>query len=99
MFMRNSEKFQQGDILITTITSPNMVPLMRKAAGIITNEGGICSHAAVISREIATPRKKPCIVGTHDATRIFKSGDYVFMDGETGEIKKITQTEHEEMIA
>ncbi len=98
-FMKHAEQFQQGDILVTTMTSPNMVPLIKKAAGIVTNEGGICSHAAVISREITTPRKKPCIVGTHDATRIFKSGDYIILDGKQGHARKICREEHEKMIA
>jgi len=66
-------KFKKGEILVTTMTSPAMVPLANKASAIITNEGGICSHAAIISRELGIP----CIVGTHDATRILKDGDIV----------------------
>ena len=91
------KEFQKEDILVTTMTSPNMLPLIRKAAGIVTNEGGICSHAAIISREITTPRKKPCIVGTKHATRIFETGNYILLQ-ETGEVIKITKEEHEKNI-
>ncbi|PIN77283.1 hypothetical protein COV16_07005 [Candidatus Woesearchaeota archaeon CG10_big_fil_rev_8_21_14_0_10_34_8] len=96
-FSEALDNFEQEDILITTMTSPNMIPLIKKAAGIVTNEGGICSHAAVISREITKPRRKPCIVGTKDATRVFKTGDYVLINGETGEVQKITREKHELM--
>ncbi len=96
-FQKALNEFEEGEILVTTMTSPNMVPLIKKAAGIITNEGGICSHAAIIAREVTTPRKKPCIVGTKDATRIFKTGEYVLMNKEMGKIKKITKEEYEEM--
>ena len=96
-FQKALNEFEEGEILITTMTSPNMVPLIKKAAGIITNEGGICSHAAIIAREVTTPRKKPCIVGTKDATRIFKTGEYVLMNKESGKVKRITKEEHEKM--
>ena len=92
------KEFQEDDILITTMTAPDMLPLIRKTAGIVTNEGGICSHAAVISREMTTPRKKPCVVGTKNATRIFQTGEYIRIDGETGIIMKIQKEEHEEHI-
>ncbi|MEK6921151.1 MAG: PEP-utilizing enzyme [Nanoarchaeota archaeon] len=97
-FQKALNEFEEGEILVTTMTSPNMVPLIEKAAGIITNEGGICSHAAIIAREVTTPRKKPCVVGTKDATRIFKTGDYVLIEGETGTIMKIQKEEHEKKI-
>lgn len=97
-FQKALSEFAQGEILITTMTSPNMVPLIKKAAGIVTNEGGICSHAAIIARELTTPRKKPCIVGTKDATRIFRTGEYVFLDGKNGTVTKIQKEEHEKTI-
>jgi len=98
-FMKALERFQDDDILITTMTSPNMIPLAKKAAGIITNEGGVCSHAAVIAREMHNPRKKPCLVGTGDATRVFKPGDYVLLDCDKGEAKKITKELHDKIIS
>ncbi|EKD57113.1 MAG: Pyruvate, water dikinase, partial [uncultured bacterium] len=84
-FAQASKKFQKGDILITTMTSPNMMLLFEKVGGVVTNEGGVCSHAAVVSREL----NKPCVVGTHNATRFFKTGDYVYIDAASGEVRKV----------
>ena len=53
-------KIQKGDIMVTTMTNPDMVPAMQKAAAIVTDEGGLTSHAAIVSREMGAP----CIVGT-----------------------------------
>lgn len=78
-------EFEKGEILVTTMTSPSMMPLAKKAAAIVTNEGGICSHAAIISREL----RIPCIVGTHDATRVLKTGDTVEVDALTGRVRKV----------
>ena len=77
--------FHEGDILITGMTRPDFVPLMRKAAGIVTDEGGITSHAAIISREL----RKPCIIGTKVATRAFKDGEMVEVDAENGVVRRI----------
>lgn len=81
----DSEKFLDGDILVTSMTRIEFVPLMRRAKAIITNEGGIACHAAIISRELGIP----CIIGTKHATEVLKSGDDVVMNLETGEIKVI----------
>lgn len=97
-FMKASKNFKEGDILVTTMTSPNMVLLMKQASGIVTNEGGVCSHAAVISREMKVPRQKPCIVGTKDATRVFKTGDYILIEGEKGTVRKIDKKFHDTHI-
>lgn len=78
-------KFKTGDVLVTEMTQVEMVPLVKKAAAIITDEGGIISHAAVVSREF----KIPCIVGTHLATKILKDGDKVKVDADKGTIKKL----------
>ena len=80
-------EFEKGEILVTTMTSPSMMPLAKKASAIVTNEGGICSHAAVIARELNIP----CIVGTHDATKFLKTGDYIEVDAIMGTIKKIKE--------
>lgn len=80
--------FKDGSILVTGMTTPDFVPLMKKAAAIVTDEGGITSHAAIISRELGIP----CIVGTKIATQIFKNGDVVEVDAEKGIIRKLTKT-------
>jgi len=77
--------FKKGDILVTSMTRVEFVPLMRKAKAIITNEGGIACHAAVVSRELNIP----CIIGTKHATKSLKTGDKVEMDLRTGKIKKL----------
>ncbi len=84
-FTIDCQQFQKGEILVTTMTSPIMVPILEKAAGIITDEGGICSHAAVISREFNIP----CIVGTQGASFTLKTGDTIELDAEIGVIRKI----------
>ncbi len=72
---------RRGDILVTDMTSPDDATLVsKKAGGIVTDEGGITSHAAIISREF----KIPCIVGTKIATQIIKTGDLVEINGDTG---------------
>lgn len=76
--------FKEGDILVTTMTNPNMIFLMNRASGIITDEGGITCHAAVICREL----DKPCIVGTRVATKILRDGDTVTLDASAGTIVK-----------
>ena len=81
-------KVMPGDILVTTMTSVDFVPVMAKAAAFVTNEGGIICHAAIVSREM----KKPCIIGTKNATKTFKDGDYVEVNGDTGIVKKILRT-------
>ncbi len=74
-----------GDILVANSTHPTYLPAMQKAAAFVTNEGGIISHAAIVSREM----KKPCIVGTKIATKILKDGDLVEVDAEKGIVRKI----------
>jgi len=78
-------EFEEGDILVTTMTRPEFVPLMKKASAIITDEGGLTCHAAIVSREL----KKPCIVGTKEATRVLKTGDRVEVDANSGIVRKI----------
>src|SRR5690606_36998064 len=70
---QHNGKIQEGDILVSTATSPQLLPAMKKAAAFITDVGGITSHAAIVAREL----KKPCIVGTKIATKILKDGDLV----------------------
>jgi phosphohistidine swiveling domain-containing protein len=77
------KKLKKGDILVTSMTRPDFVPLLGKASAIITDEGGMTSHAAVISREMGIP----CIIGTKIATSILKDGDLVEVDANKGIVK------------
>jgi phosphohistidine swiveling domain-containing protein len=77
--------FEKGDILVTPMTTPDFVMAMEKALAIITNDGGITCHAAIISREL----RVPCIVGTQIATKVLKDGDLVEVDAEKGIIRKV----------
>jgi len=79
------DKVKQGDVLVSPMTSPYYVPAMVRAGAIVTDEGGILSHAAIISRELGVP----CVVGTKIATRVFKDGDFVEVDAEKGVVRKI----------
>ena len=74
------EKVLEGDVLVTTMTSPDMVPAMRRAAAIVTDEGGLTSHAAIVSRELGVP----AVVGTKEATLKLKDDMVVTVDGEKG---------------
>ena len=65
------------------MTTPDFVPLIRKASAIITNEGGITCHAAIVACEL----KKPCIVGTKIATKILRDGDLVEVDANNGVVR------------
>ncbi|MBU0977310.1 MAG: hypothetical protein KKD18_02750, partial [Nanoarchaeota archaeon] len=76
------EKVQKGDVMVAEMTNPDMVVGMQRAAAIITDEGGITSHAAIVSREMGIP----AVVGTGDATAKLKDGDIVTVDGNTGRI-------------
>ena len=78
-------KVQKGDILVASMTMPQYIPAMEKAAGFITDEGGITCHAAIIARELDVP----CIVGTKNATKLLKDGDKVELDAIKGIIKKL----------
>ncbi len=76
-------KVQEGDILVAPMTFPDYVPAMGRAAAFVTNEGGITSHAAIISREM----KKPCIVGTEVATKVLSDGDLIEVDAIKGVVR------------
>ncbi len=82
--VKNISSFQQGDILVTEMTTPDWVPAMKIAAAVVTNLGGKTCHAAIVSRELGVP----CIVGTENATKILKDGDIVTVDGQKGMIFK-----------
>ena len=77
------DKMNKGDILIAETTAPELIIACRKAAAIVTDVGGLLSHAAVVSREFGIP----CIVGTQIATKVFKDGDLVEVDALNGIVK------------
>ena len=74
------DKVKDGDVMVTTMTTPDMVPAMRRASGIITDEGGVTCHAAIISRELGIP----CVVGTAKGTSTLKDNIKVTADGKKG---------------
>ncbi|WP_430504457.1 phosphoenolpyruvate synthase [Haloparvum sp. PAK95] len=77
------DQVQDGDILVTEMTMPDMVPAMKRAAGIVTDEGGMTSHAAIISRELGVP----AVVGSGSATRELDDGQEITIDGDKGTIR------------
>lgn len=76
---------KNGEILVTLMTTPEFVPAMRKAAAIVTDEGGVTCHAAIVSRELGIP----CVIGTKIATKAFKDGDLVEVDTDKGIVRKM----------
>jgi phosphohistidine swiveling domain-containing protein len=78
------KKFNRGDILITGMTRPDFIPLIKMSGGVVTDGGGVLCHAAVAAREF----KKVTIVGTEVATKMFKDGDFIIVDGNKGIVKK-----------
>ena len=78
--------FNKGDILVASSTNPLLVPIMKRAAAIITDEGGLLSHAVVIAREL----HKPCIIDTKIATSVLRDGDRVEVDATKGIVRKIS---------
>jgi pyruvate,water dikinase len=77
-------RFQSGEVLVAEMTSPDWVPLMRRAAGIVTDGGGMTSHAAIVSRELGVP----CIVGAGRATRVLHDGEMVTVDAREGVVRR-----------
>jgi len=80
--MEDLDKVKKGDVLVTTMTTPDMVPGMQRAAAIVTDEGGLTCHAAIVSREMGTP----CVVGTGNATKILKEGDIITVNATHGNV-------------
>jgi pyruvate,water dikinase len=80
--LKDLDKIKKGDILVTEMTNPDMVVSMQKSSAIITDEGGLTAHAAIVSREMGIP----CVVGTRLATQILKDGNIVTVDGYNGKV-------------
>jgi len=90
--IKNIAKFKQGDVLVTEMTTPDWVPVMKIAAAIVTNSGGKTCHAAIVSRELGVP----CVVGAENATSVLKDDEIVTVDGQRGLIFKGAMKEKDE---
>ncbi|MBM3120197.1 MAG: phosphoenolpyruvate synthase, partial [Chloroflexi bacterium] len=76
------DKVQNGDILVTAMTTPDFVPAMKRAVAIVTDRGGRTAHAAIVSRELGIP----CVVGTEVATKTLTNGQEITVDGSHGQV-------------
>ncbi|MHC3438446.1 phosphoenolpyruvate synthase [Natrialbaceae archaeon A-gly3] len=88
------DKVGEGDIIVTEMTTPDMVPAMKRAAAIVTDEGGMTSHAAIVSRELGVP----AVVGAGNATEVLEDGQIITLDGDKGSIREgetVTEEEHD----
>lgn len=79
------DKVEEGDIIVAVMTRPDYVPAMKRAAAIVTDEGGVTCHAAIVSRELNIP----CIIGTKIATKALKDGDHVEVNANHGWVRKV----------
>jgi phosphoenolpyruvate synthase/pyruvate phosphate dikinase len=82
---KDLDNFKKGEVLVASMTTPSMVMAMKKASAFVTDEGGITCHAAILAREM----KKPCVIGTKNATRLLKNGDFVEVDADKGIVRII----------
>lgn len=80
--IQEMKKFKKGEIMVSINTNPSLMPAIMKCAGIITDEGGMMCHAAIVSREF----KKPCIIGTKIATKVLCNGTIVDLDAIRGKV-------------
>lgn len=80
---KDFSKMKKGEILVTHMTTPEFIPILKKAIAIVTDEGGITCHAAIVSRELNIP----CVIGTKIATKVLKDNDLVEVDANNGLIK------------
>lgn len=80
------KKVERGDVLVAVMTFPHFIAAMEKACAFVTDEGGILCHAAIVSREM----RKPCVIATKHATKVFKDGDMVEVDAEKGIVRRIS---------
>ena len=85
-----SHKLKDGEILVCPMTNPDYVPAMKRAAAIVTDEGGLLSHAAIMSREF----NKPCVIATKIATQVLHDGDLVEVDAQNGLVKVLESAKY-----
>lgn len=83
--IEDMKKMNDGDILVSISTQPDLLPAMKKAAAFVTEQGGVTSHAAIVAREMNTP----CVIGTKIATKVLKDGDKVEVDATKGIVRKL----------
>lgn len=83
--VKEIDKVKTGDILVAVMTRPDYIMGIKKAAAIVTDEGGITCHAAIISRELGIP----CIIGTKIGTKILKDGDLIEVNANHGWVRKV----------
>ncbi len=86
------DKVSEGDVIVAEMTTPDMVPAMKRAAGIVTDEGGMTSHAAIVSRELGVP----AVVGAENATEQLEDGQPITIDGEKGSIETGAETSEQQ---
>jgi len=92
---KSLDEVKQGDVMVTQMTTPDMVPAMTRAAAIVTDEGGMTCHAAIVARELGIP----CIVGASDATQVLKDGMKVTVNGQMGVVYEGVEEKKEEAKA
>ncbi len=92
--VQDLEKIHAGDVLVAVTTNPVYVPAFRKVVAIVTDEGGITCHAALVAREMG----KPCVVGTRNATVMLKDGDAVEVNAMTGIVRKLKEGERRRFV-
>lgn len=78
--LKDADKFKSGDVLVTTMTDPDWVPIMKEASAIVTEKGGMTCHAAIVARELGVP----AVVGAKGATKVLKDGETVTVDASEG---------------
>lgn len=83
----DAESLRSGEILVADMTSPDWILVINRAAGVVTDRGGVTSHAAIVSRELGVP----AVVGTRVASKTFVTGDIVHLDGEKGTVERMNQ--------
>lgn len=83
--VKDINQLKKGEVLVASMTDPRYLPAIKRASAIVTDEGGITCHAAIVAREL----KKPCIIGTKIATQVLRDGDKIEVDASKGIVKKI----------
>lgn len=83
---KNGHLLKKGEILVSGMTRPEFLPIMKRASAFVTDSGGILCHAAIVAREM----KKPCVTGTKIATKFFKDGDIIEVDATKGVVRRLT---------
>ena len=83
--LKDFSKLKEGDVLVSSMTTPEMVPIMKIASAFVTDEGGVTCHAAIVAREMG----KPCVIGTKIATKVLKDGDLVEVNADKGIVKRV----------